>query len=109
LIKKKLLKIKNFKLKLKKNIPQEAGLGGGSMNAANILNFLIKKKIIKIIKKKFEIFLSLIGSDVILGINFKSAILKSNNNIKKFSNCPKFSYFLVNQILDVLQKKFIQE
>ena len=53
----KLLKNKKFKIKIKKNIPKESGLGGGSMNAANILNFLIKKKIIKINKKKnFENF-----------------------------------------------------
>ena len=41
--KKKLLKNK-FKIIIKKNIPSKAGLGGGSMNAANILNFLSKKK-----------------------------------------------------------------
>ena len=41
---KKILDNKKFQIKIKKNIPQEAGLGGGSMNAATILNFLIKKK-----------------------------------------------------------------
>ena len=39
-----LLNNKKFKIRIKKLIPQEAGLGGGSMNAASILNFLIKKK-----------------------------------------------------------------
>ncbi len=43
--KKKLLKQK-FYIKITKNIPQKAGFGGGSMNAASILKFLIKKKII---------------------------------------------------------------
>ena len=43
--KKKLLKGK-FQIIIKKNIPSEAGLGGGSMNAANIFNFLIKRKLI---------------------------------------------------------------
>ena len=42
--KKKLLKDKKFKIKTNKNIPIKAGLGGGSMNAANILNFFVKKK-----------------------------------------------------------------
>ena len=41
---KKLLKNNKFKIKIKKNIPVQAGLGGGSMNAASILNYLIKKK-----------------------------------------------------------------
>ena len=45
---KKLLNNTKFQIKIKKNIPQQAGLGGGSMNAANILNFLIKRKFIKI-------------------------------------------------------------
>ena len=35
--KKRLLRNNNFKIKIKKFIPTEAGLGGGSMNAANIL------------------------------------------------------------------------
>ena len=54
---KKLLKDKKFQIKIKKNIPQKAGLGGGSMNAASILNFLIKKKFINISQKKLNIFL----------------------------------------------------
>ena len=49
---KKLLKDKKFQIKIKKNIPQKAGLGGGSMNAASILKILLKKKIIKARKKK---------------------------------------------------------
>ena len=40
---KKILNNKKFQIKIRKNIPQEAGLGGGSMNAATILNFLIEK------------------------------------------------------------------
>ena len=42
--KKKLLKSKKFKIKINKQIPNKAGLGGGSMNAANILRYFIKKK-----------------------------------------------------------------
>ena len=36
--KENLLKNKKFKVKIKKLIPQEAGLGGGSMNAASVFN-----------------------------------------------------------------------
>tara|TARA_A100001015_G_scaffold228618_1_gene258349 strand:+ start:2269 stop:2700 length:432 start_codon:yes stop_codon:yes gene_type:complete len=42
--KNKFLKNKKYLIKIKKNIPQKAGLGGGSMNSANILNFFKKKK-----------------------------------------------------------------
>tara|TARA_B100001057_G_scaffold305927_1_gene306084 strand:+ start:141 stop:983 length:843 start_codon:yes stop_codon:yes gene_type:complete len=79
--KKKLLKNK-FKILIKKNIPLEAGLGGGSMNAANILNFLIKKKLIRIRKKEIIELAYSIGSDVILGLYSKNIILQSNNSIK---------------------------
>ena len=41
--KKKLLKQK-FYIKITKNIPQKSGLGGGSMNAARVLKYLIEKK-----------------------------------------------------------------
>ena len=40
--KENLLKNKKFKVKIKKLIPKEAGLGGGSMNAASVLNYLVK-------------------------------------------------------------------
>ena len=50
--KKKLLKNKKFKIKINKKIPNKAGLGGGSMNAANILKYFIKRKIIKLNNKK---------------------------------------------------------
>ena len=50
--KKKLLKNLKFEIIIKKNIPLEAGLGGGSMNASNILKFLIKKKINQNFKKR---------------------------------------------------------
>ena len=91
----KLLKDKKFQIKIKKNIPQRAGLGGGSMNAASILFTLIKKKFIKVNKKDIQNISSLIGSDVILGANHANAILKSNNVIKRFSKCPKFNILLV--------------
>ena len=92
---KKLLKDRKFQIRIKKNIPQEAGLGGGSMNASSVLNFLLKKKILKISQKQIQNISSLIGSDVILGINQSSVILKSNNVVQKFSKCPKFHTLLV--------------
>ena len=100
-----LLKNKKFKISIKKNIPQEAGLGGGSMNAAAILNFFVKKKIIKITKIKIEKLCNSIGSDVILGINFSNSILKSNNQIKKFTKCPKYNTLLVKPNFGCSTKK----
>ena len=103
--KQKLLNNKKFQIKIKKNIPQEAGLGGGSMNAANILSFLIKKKFLKLNQKKIFEITSLIGSDVILGINPINSILSSNNMIKKFSKSLNFHILLVRPNFGCSTKK----
>ena len=105
----KLLNNKKFQIKIKKNIPQKAGLGGGSMNAANILNYLIKKKLLKINQKKIKSICSSIGSDVIFGQNPKSVILSSNNDVKKFSKCPKFYTLLVKPNFGCSTKKIYSE
>ena len=47
-------KNKKFEIKVTKNIPQKSGLGGGSMNAASILKYLMKKKIVNISSKKVK-------------------------------------------------------
>ena len=87
---KKLLNNKKFEIKVIKNIPQKAGMGGGSMNAASLLNFFIEKKIIKIKESELKKISNEIGSDVILGIKPSSAILLSNGDIKKYKNKIKF-------------------
>ena len=87
---KKLLNNKKFGIKVIKNIPQKAGMGGGSMNAASLLNFFIEKKIIKIKKDELKKISNEIGSDVILGVKPSSAILLSNGDIKKYKNKIKF-------------------
>ena len=87
---KNLLNNQKFYIKILKNIPQEAGMGGGSMNAASLLNFFIEKKIIKIKKDELKKISNEIGSDVILGIKPSSAILLSNGDIKKYKNKIKF-------------------
>jgi 4-diphosphocytidyl-2-C-methyl-D-erythritol kinase len=93
--KKKLLKNKKFKIKINKKIPNKAGLGGGSMNAANILKYFIKRKIIKLNNKKVLEISKLVGSDVILGLNSTSTILTSKNKIKSFKKIKKFYTLIV--------------
>ena len=94
-----------FQIKIKKNIPQQAGLGGGSMNAANILSFLIKRKFLKLSKKKILEITNLIGSDVILGIAPNNTILSSTNLIKKFSRGPNFHTLLIRPNFGCSTKK----
>ena len=93
--KKKLLKNRKFKIKINKQIPNKAGLGGGSMNAASILKYFVNKKIIKQNKKELITISKQIGSDVILGLNSTNSILNSKNVIKYFNNCKKFHILIV--------------
>ena len=93
--KENLLKNKKFKVKIKKFIPQEAGLGGGSMNAASVFNYLVKKKIINPNNQKTRSICDLVGSDVILGTISSSCVLSSGGRIKKIYNTPKYYSTLV--------------
>ena len=92
--KKNLLNNQKFDIQIVKNIPQEAGKGGGSMNAASLINFFISQKILKIKKDEIKKLTSQIGSDAILGIKPTNTILLSNGDIKKYNNNIKF-YTLV--------------
>ena len=44
---KKFLEDKKFDIKIIKNIPQKAGMGGGSMNAASLISFFINKRTVR--------------------------------------------------------------
>ena len=90
-----LLNNQKFEIRIFKNIPQKAGIGGGSMNAASLINFFIKKKIIKIKKNELTKLTSQIGSDVILGIEPVNTILSHNGNIKKYYKDAKFHTLVV--------------
>ena len=93
--KKELLKNKKFYIRINKKIPSKAGLGGGSMNAANILKYFLKRKIIRLNKKEIFDISKQIGSDVILGLKSTNLVLNSNNQIKYFTNCRKFYTLIV--------------
>ena len=81
---KNLLENKKFEIKVVKNIPQKAGMGGGSMNAASLIDFFIKRKILKLNQIEIIKITNQIGSDVILGIKPSNTILLPNNKIKKY-------------------------
>lgn len=102
--KKKLLKDK-YQIIVRKNIPSQAGLGGGSMNAANIINFFKKKKIIKFKQKEIIEICNSIGSDVLLGIYSKNLILKPNSIIKILSAKMKFYTLIVKPPFGCSTKK----
>ena len=80
-----LLKNKKYQIKIYKKIPLEAGLGGGSMNSASILDYFIKKKKIRINRKNLRKLIMKIGSDVIIGMHNSPIIIKGSKiiNLKK--------------------------
>ena len=93
--KKNLLNGQKFEIKIVKNIPQEAGMGGGSMNVASLINFFINKKILKIKKNELIELTSQIGSDVILGIKPTIAIFSHNGDLKKYNKDIKLHTLVV--------------
>ena len=79
--KKKLLN-KKYQINIYKKIPLESGMGGGSMNAASILKYLVDKKKININSKHLKSLTKKIGSDVILGMHNKSIIFTKDKVIR---------------------------
>ena len=90
--KKRLLK-KKYLVTVKKNIPVNSGMGGGSMNAATLIKILIKKKIIKLDKKNLQNLCDSIGQDVKLGFCKNKMYLNSDNKVKTLNKMTK--YFLL--------------
>ena len=86
---------KKFQIKIIKNIPQESGMGGGSMNAASLINFFMNKKIINVNKNQLIKITNLIGSDVVLGLKPTNTILSSNGKIKRYKKIVKLHTLIV--------------
>tara|TARA_B100000686_G_C16708027_1_gene927470 strand:+ start:670 stop:1533 length:864 start_codon:yes stop_codon:yes gene_type:complete len=73
--KKKILKKQAFEINVKKNIPHGSGLGGGSSNAANLLNFLNSMMQLKLNKKRLTKISNQIGFDVPILLEKRNTLL----------------------------------
>ena len=82
--KQNILKGKKYSIKIKKNIPQKAGLGGGSMNAASIIRFFLLKRDKIISKNKIFELSEKVGSDVKFGLKLNNTIQLGNQSILRF-------------------------
>tara|TARA_B100000073_G_C23644813_1_gene538146 strand:+ start:197 stop:1045 length:849 start_codon:yes stop_codon:yes gene_type:complete len=76
---------KKYIVKIKKNIPCKAGLGGGSINSGSVLKYFIKNKIIQCNDKEIMDISNEVGSDVIFGLQKKEIIILSGNKIYNFN------------------------
>jgi len=71
----RLLNNKTFKINIRKNIPHSSGLGGGSSNAADLLNYLNSKMKLKLSKNKIKKLAAQVGFDVPINLERKNTLL----------------------------------
>ena len=71
----KLLENQAFKINILKNIPHGSGLGGGSSNAADLLNYFNSKMKLKLDKKKIKQLANQIGFDVPINLERQNTLL----------------------------------
>ena len=71
----KLLKNKTFKINIQKNIPHGSGLGGGSSNAAYLLNYFNSRLRLKLSKNKINKIANQIGFDTPINLKKKNTFL----------------------------------
>ena len=64
-----------FKINIQKNIPHGSGLGGGSSNAADLLNYFNSEMRLKLDKKKIKRLASKIGFDVPISLERRNTFL----------------------------------
>ena len=73
--KKNFLKKQSFKINIQKNIPHGSGLGGGSSNAADLLNFFNKNMYLKLNNSELNKIANQIGFDVPISLEKKNTLL----------------------------------
>lgn len=79
----------NYEIRIKKNIPTFAGLGGGTSNSAYIVKYFLRNKIKKL---KYSDYEKLVGSDFRLFFN-KQSYQKSLKKILKYKK--NFNFHIV--------------
>jgi len=92
----KLLENQAFKINIQKNIPHGSGLGGGSSNAADLLNYFNSKMKLKLRKKKIKQLANQIGFDVPINLERKNTLLTGKKDeILRFNKKFKFNLLIV--------------
>ena len=85
-----------FKINIQKNIPHGSGLGGGSSNAADLLNYFNSKMRLKLDKKKIKKLASKIGSDVPISLERRNTFLTGKKDeIIRFNQKFKLNLLIV--------------
>jgi len=87
----------NYQIVVKKNIPVFSGLGGGSSNAASIIQYFLKGR--KILKQDVDYFSKHLGSDLKLFFKSKKVFQKNLSTIVDFKKRYTFYFLLIYPFL----------
>ena len=99
-----------FKIKIQKNIPHGSGLGGGSSNAADLLNYFNSKMRLKLDKKKIKKLASKIGFDVPISLERRNTFLTGKKDeIIRFNQKFKLNLLIVYPGLICSTKKIYKK
>ena len=108
--KNQMVKNQVFKINIQKNIPHGSGLGGGSSNAADLLNYFNSKMRLKLDKKKIKKLASKIGFDVPISLERRNTFLTGKKDeIIRFNKKFKLNLLIVYPGLICLTKKIYKK
>ena len=105
----KLLENQAFKINVRKNIPHGSGLGGGSSNAADLLNYFNSKMKLKLSKNKIKKLAGQIGFDVPVNLEKRNTFLTGKKGeILRLNQKFKLNLLIVYPNLICLTKKIYE-
>ena len=105
-----LLGQESYKININKNIPHGSGLGGGSSNAAVLLNYFNSRAKYKLSKKKIKKIAAQIGFDVPINLEKKNTFLTGKENeILRLNNKFKLNLLIVYPNLICSTKKVYEK
>ena len=108
--KNKWLKNQSFKINIQKNIPHGSGLGGGSSNAADLLNYFNLKMRLKIKKNKIRKLARQVGFDVPINLERKNTFLTGKKDeILRFNKKFRLNLLIVYPNLISSTKKIYKQ
>ena len=106
----KLLENQAFKINVRKNIPHGSGLGGGSSNAADLLNYFNSKMRLKLSKNEIKKLAGQVGFDVPVNLEKRNAFLTGKKDeILRFNRKFKFNLLVVYPNLVCSTKKIYKK
>ena len=101
---------KNLNIKITKNIPVGAGLGGGSSNAAYFMLALNKIFALNLNKKELQTISLNFGSDIAFFFENKASIVKGRGEIiENFSDFKQISALLINPKISLSTREVFQK